>query len=319
MEKRALFGIFKLLLRHKLIEVAFRILKKKVFVRLMGVLVAVLFLIRLCFPGVNSPRADTTIDPPPSEAVEETAVEETATEETTAEETATEETAAEADSRPAVPQPELRQGTHDELHAENDVMPLLDFSYRHPIRSVHSYADCFPDVQDVQYPAARKNGVRPVANRLEAEARKRELLYIGNNPYYAIDPAMRSSIPYLVPRASQLLQHIGRRFLDSLAVKQIPLHTIIVTSVLRTEEDVARLRRINGNANDQSCHRFGTTFDISYNRYHTVSPPGEDERRAVRNDTLKYILSEVLRDARSEGRCFVKYEVKQACFHITVR
>ena len=319
MEKRALFGIFKLLLHHKLIEVGFRILKKKIFVRLMGVLVALLFLVRLCFPGVNTPRTDAAVGTPADEAVEQTAAEQTAAEETAAEETAAEETAAEADSHPVAPQPELRQGAGDELHAENDVMPLLDFSYRHPIRSVHSYADCFPDVQDVQYPAALKNGVRPVANRLEAEARKRELLYIGNNPYYVIDPAMRSSIPYLVPRASQLLQHIGRRFLDSLAVKQIPLHTIIVTSVLRTEEDVARLRRINGNANDQSCHRFGTTFDISYNRYHTVSPPGEDERRAVRNDTLKYILSEVLRDARSEGRCFVKYEVKQACFHITVR
>ena len=130
---------------------------------------------------------------------------------------------------------------------------------------------------------------------------------------------MSSSIPYLVPRASQLLQHIGRRFLDSLAVKGIPLHTLIVTSVLRTEEDVKRLRRINGNASEQSCHRFGTTFDISYNRYHTVSPPGESERRAVRNDTLKFVLSEVLRDARAEGRCFIKYEVKQGCFHITVR
>jgi hypothetical protein len=158
-----------------------------------------------------------------------------------------------------------------------------------------------------------------VADRQEAEHRKRDLLYVGFNPYYTIDPAMRSSIPYLVPRASQLLQYIGRRFLDSLAVKQIPLHTIIVTSVLRTEEDVVRLRRINGNASEQSCHRFGTTFDISYNRYHTVSPPGLPERRAVRNDTLKYVLSEVLRDARAEGRCYVKYEVKQGCFHVTVR
>ena len=138
------------------------------------------------------------------------------------------------------------------------------------------------------------------------------------NPYYEMDPAMRSSIPYLVPKASNLLQHISRRFLDSLAVKGIPLHTIIVTSVLRSEEDVARLRRINGNASEQSCHRFGTTFDISYNRYHTVAPPGEN-RLAVRNDTLKFVLSEVLRDVRAEGRCFVKYEVKQGCYHITVR
>ena len=102
-------------------------------------------------------------------------------------------------------------------------------------------------------------------------------------------------------------------------MKGIPLHKMIVTSVLRTEEDVHHLRRINGNASEQSCHRFGTTFDISYNRYHTVSPPDEAARRAVRSDSLKFILSEVLRDVRAEGLCYVKYEVKQGCFHITVR
>ena len=190
---------------------------------------------------------------------------------------------------------------------------------RHKIYSVSSYHNCFPDVQDVHYPVAVANGVPPVKDRDEAELHKTELLYVGANPYYEIDPAMRSSIPYLVPKASLLLQDIGRRFLDSLAVKGIPLHTIIVTSVLRTEADVAHLRRINGNASEQSCHRFATTFDISYNRYHTVSPPDEPQRRAVRNDSLKFILSEVLRDMRENGRCYIKYEVKQGCFHITVR
>ncbi|MBQ7571407.1 MAG: hypothetical protein IJT19_04125 [Bacteroidaceae bacterium] len=189
---------------------------------------------------------------------------------------------------------------------------------RHPIRSVYSYKDCFPDVQDVQIVAARRWGVRPVRNREQAEHRKSELVYVGSNPYYTIDRGMSSSIPYLVPRAAHLLQDIGRNYLDSLAVKGVPLHRIIVTSVLRSEEDVARLLRKNGNASDQSCHRFGTTFDICYNRYNTVAPPGE-RRRAVTNDTLKYVLSEVLRDLRQEGRCYVKYEVKQGCFHITTR
>ncbi len=189
----------------------------------------------------------------------------------------------------------------------------------HPIRGVHSYAECFPDVQDVHYASAQRHGVAPVRNRAEAEQRKQELLYVGLNPYYRIDPAMNRSIPYLVPRASWLLQHIGRAFADSLAAKGVPPHAIIVTSVMRTEEDVARLRRVNGNASEQSCHRFGTTFDIAYNRYHTVQPPAAEARRAVRSDTLKYILSEVLRDARAEGLCHVKHEVRQGCFHITVR
>ncbi len=192
-------------------------------------------------------------------------------------------------------------------------------SQPHPIRSVPSYNLAFPDVQDVQILAARHWGVRPVRNRRQAEERKSELVFVGCNPFYDIDPAMRSSIPYLVPRASMLLHDIGRNFLDSLYVKGVPLHKIIVSSVLRTEDDVARLLQRNGNASEQSCHRFGTTFDIAYNRYTTVSPPDGAPRRAVQNDTLKWVLSEVLRDLRQDGRCYIKHEIKQGCFHITVR
>ena len=257
----------------------------------MCALVGVLFIVRLCCPGLarsagERSQADTAV----VSAVEESA-----------------DTISVASH--AKPSESL----------QTYLMPLLDFSSKHPIKSVYSYRACFPDSQETQIVAARHFGVTPVANRAEAERRKSELLYIGANPYYEIDPRMSRSIPYLVPRASHLLEHISRRFLDSLAVKQIPLHKLIVTSVLRTDEDVARLQRYNHNATEQSCHRYGTTFDVSYNRFHTVSPPDGPERRAVRNDSLKFVLSEVLRDAREEGRCYVKYEVKQGCFHITVR
>ena len=189
----------------------------------------------------------------------------------------------------------------------------------HRVRSVPSYAKCFPDVQEVQIKAAEQWGVTPVANRADAEQRKAELVYIGASPFFCLDSKMHFSIPYLVPRAYDLLSDIGRNYMDSLYVKGIPLHRIIVSSVLRTEEDVRRLRRGNGNATSQSCHRYGTTVDICYNRFSTVSRPGEPERRTVSSDTLKWVLSEVLRDMRQQGRCYVKYEVKQGCFHLTVR
>ena len=96
------------------------------------------------------------------------------------------------------------------------------------------------------------------------------------------------------------------------------MHQIIVTSMLRTEEDVQRLRTHNGNASENSCHRYGTTFDICYNRYVTVQTAKAPQRQ-VRNDTLKWVLSEVLRDMREQQLCYIKYEVKQGCFHITVR
>ena len=191
-------------------------------------------------------------------------------------------------------------------------------STTHRILSVPNYHEAFPDTNAVQLEAATHWGVSPVKNRADAEARKKELVYIGSSPYYYIDP-LRQSIPYLVPRAAVLLQDIGQAFFDSLYVKGVPLHRLIVTSVLRTQEDVARLRNFNSNATENSCHLYGTTFDICYNRYKTVEDPDGPRRREVRNDTLKFVLSEVLRDMRQQGRCFIKYEVKQGCFHMTVR
>lgn len=188
----------------------------------------------------------------------------------------------------------------------------------HRIRSVSSYKTAFPDSNSVQLVAANRWGVKPVKNRLDAEERKDELVFIDCSPYYYIDP-LHSSIPYLVPRAAILLQDIGQAFFDSLQVKGVPLHRFIVTSVLRTQEDVAKLRRHNGNATENSCHLYGTTIDICYNRYKTVEDPDGPSRRQVRNDSLKFILSEVLNDMRQQNRCFIKYEVKQGCFHMTVR
>ncbi len=187
----------------------------------------------------------------------------------------------------------------------------------HRIFSVSSFKNTFPDMNDVQLGAARKYGVSPVADRNEAEHRMKELVYVGADPYFHVDN-LKSSVPYLVPRAAVLLHDIGRTFYDSLYIKGIPLHQIIVTSVLRTKKDVQKLRKGNGNATENSCHLYGTTVDICYNRYKTVEPPEGPKRRVVRNDSLKWVLSEVLRDFRARGRCFVKYEVKQGCFHLTV-
>jgi hypothetical protein len=188
---------------------------------------------------------------------------------------------------------------------------------KHPIYSVPRYLEAFPDSQPVQERAAVRWGVSPVNNRSDAESRKKELVYMGASPYYHVD-VLHRSVPYLVPRAAVLLNDIGRAYYDSLQIKGIPLHQFIVTSVLRTKEDVRKLRNYNGNATENSCHLYGTTFDICYNRYKTMQPPGE-KRRMVQNDTLKWILSEVLNQMRLQGRCYIKYEVKQSCFHITTR
>lgn len=181
-----------------------------------------------------------------------------------------------------------------------------------------SFKVAFPDDNETQLVAAKKNGVEIVKSREDAELRKDELVYVGSNPYYFVDD-LNNSVPYLVPKAAVLMQDIGKAFFDSLQVKGFPLQKLVVTSVLRSQEDVAKLQRRNQNATTQSCHQYGTTVDIAYNRYKVVADPEGDARRAVSNDTLKWILSEVLYDMRQQGRCFVKHEVKQGCFHLTVR
>lgn len=250
---------------------------------------------------------------------------------------------------PSVTQPsgeKLSNATSDSLPISKELMQadsltytstqsseVVDSSYfiHHPSRffdkkgkevknrifSVPHFGNTFPDENDVQLLSAQKYGVQPVQNREDAEKRKNELVYIGSNPYFHVDK-LNNSIAYLVPRASVLLQDIGKNFYDSLQVKGVPLHKIIVTSVLRTKDDVEKLSHRNQNAKPNSCHLYGTTFDICYNRYKTVQTQVEP-RRKVQNDTLKWILSEVLRDVREHNRALIKYEVKQGCFHITVK
>ena len=217
-------------------------------------------------------------------------------------------------------------GAQDELSVPPDTASDGRFSIffdkngkevKHRIFSVPHFGNTFPDQQDVQIVAASKHGVAPVQNREEAEHSKGKLVYVGSNPFFYVDK-LNNSIPYLVPRASVLLQDIGRAYFDSLQIKGIPLHKIIVTSILRTKDDVSKLRTRNGNATENSCHLYGTTFDVCYNRYKQIQTE-KQPRRQVQNDTLKWVFSEVLRDFREKNRCYIKYEVKQGCFHITVR
>lgn len=186
------------------------------------------------------------------------------------------------------------------------------------IRGVISYRRSFGDLNDVQLKAARTWGITPLATREEAEEMDEELIFIADNELYAVD-SLTHSVPYLVPRAGALLDTIGANFLDSLTAKGLNPNKIIVTSVLRTEDDVKRLRRRNGNASKNSCHSYGTTFDVSWKRFEKVEDEDGRPLQDVSADTLKLVLAEVLRDVRKADKCYVKYELKQGCFHITTR
>lgn len=182
------------------------------------------------------------------------------------------------------------------------------------VRGVANYRRTFGDLNDLHLSFATKKGIKPLKDREEAEREKDRLLRVIPNGYFAMD-SLTHSIPFLVPSASVLLTKIASNFQDSLQVKGLSPNRVIVTSVLRTKYDVKRLRRRNVNASLNSAHFYGTTFDISYRRFEKVSEDDKD----VSPDKLKMVLAEVLRDLRKKEWCYIKYEVKQGCFHITTR
>lgn len=174
----------------------------------------------------------------------------------------------------------------------------------------------FRDDNDKHLSAVAKIGIKPLASREGIKNASREMRLVGGAMRYGesfvVDKLTHSS-PFLVPEAAKLLQDIGTAFHDSLRNKHLPAYSIIVTSLLRTDADVKSLSRSNINASKRSVHCYGTTFDITYTRFAKHDDEGPD----ARDVDLKAVLTEVLRDLRAQGRCYVKYEIKQACFHIT--
>lgn len=180
------------------------------------------------------------------------------------------------------------------------------------------YTREFNDMNPLHMAAAQAIGVPPVQDRAAAERMKGKLVLIEDTSTYELMD-LSHSIPYLVPRAKDLLDLIGRNFQDSLASKGLNPYKMVITSVLRTEEDVQALRRHNTNASENSTHRYGTTFDLSYWRYVKVPDLRGRPYEDVPPEYLRAVLGQVLRDIHRQELCYIKYEKKQNCFHITAR
>lgn len=177
-------------------------------------------------------------------------------------------------------------------------------------RYFRNYQRTFNDMNDRHLKAARQWGIKPITSDEELERQMGKLSEIESCRQYEVDK-LTHSLPYLVPRAGELLETIGRNFRDSLDSKGLPSRKIIVTSVLRTSGTVKKLRKTNVNASANSAHVYGTTFDVAYARYKGA--------KKEETDKLKSVLAEVLQDLRKREKCYVRYEFKQGCFHITVR
>jgi hypothetical protein len=159
-----------------------------------------------------------------------------------------------------------------------------------------------------------------------------------STPYWVVDELTQSA-PYLTPDADAMLVEIGRRFQARLDTLGLPHFRFEVTSVMRTEESQAHLRRINANASRiVSAHEFGTTLDISHLRFAAPADPLPAEPRgrldrsevariyaerldstAVHNaPALRAVLGRVIREMKSEGKLLVMMEHRQAVYHLTV-
>jgi hypothetical protein len=175
-------------------------------------------------------------------------------------------------------------------------------------------AKVFNDSNYLHYAIAQKLGIDPIDRDFDAWNLKRPIVKIKSCPEYYV-ANLTHSLPYLIPEAATLLNEIGHRFNDTLKARGGGNYRLKVTSLLRTNASVRKLRRVNRCAVDSSAHRFGTTFDISYTRFMLTKKGGVNRRQ----EDLKNMLAEVIYAVREEGKCYVKYERKSGCFHITTR
>ena len=174
----------------------------------------------------------------------------------------------------------------------------------------------FNDLQVKQHAVASRIGLpRPPKDRDDAARMRKSLVELKTNENYIVD-SLTHSVPFLIPSAKRELDAIGAEWADILNRNGLPHYRFYVTSVLRTQEDVKYLQRSgNINSTTQSCHCYGTTFDLAYMRYDKVTRT----HMYMHEDNLKLVLGQVLLNHQRAGKIYVKYEWKQSCFHITVR
>jgi hypothetical protein len=193
-----------------------------------------------------------------------------------------------------------------------------------------------------QLERARSLGVRP-ANEAERRAAvdAGRLIVLEDSTEHWVVRELTHSEPLLTPDARALLVRIGERFHARLDAMGAPRYRLEVTSVLRTAESQAELRRTNPNAAaGQSTHEYGTTLDVAYASFAApaelrleLDATGADwlgprleqiaaaqlETVAARNSLeLRAILGLVMLELQSEGVAMVTLERLQPVYHFTV-
>jgi hypothetical protein len=190
---------------------------------------------------------------------------------------------------------------------------------------------------------ARALGIEPgpTAERLVALEREGRLVRLEESTRYWIVRDLDYSVPLVVPSVRALLTEMGERFHARLAELALPPFRLEVTSLLRSAEDQAAMRRVNPNAaRGESTHEFGTTVDVAYSGFaapqepilaldakearwlephlHRFSAALAEMVAARRSRELQAILGRVLLEMQREGKVLVTLEQLQPVYHLTV-
>lgn len=217
------------------------------------------------------------------------------------------------------------------LAAEADALRAVFDSVR--ALTAREVAELRQDRNAEQIAIARRLGLRASGTaEIERLRRAGRLVPLGDSTPYWVLREMDHSVPYVTPDTRAMLEEVGRRFharLDSLG---LPRYRMKITSALRTDEDQARLRRINPNASRvESAHEFGTTVDVSYERFGVPAPPAGPLSRAraleeemleelgkERVIELRALLGRAIAEMRDESSLLVMMENGQTVYHMTV-
>lgn len=192
------------------------------------------------------------------------------------------------------------------------------------------------DRNATQIAQAQRLGVRASdeaeIGRLEEAGR---LVAVGDSTAHWVLRKMEHSTPHATPQARAMLVELGQRFHAKLDSAGLPRYRMKITSMLRTAETQAELRKINANASQTvSAHEYGTTVDISHQRFAAPAPadstdaaPHEilDERTTMLDEVgkehaqkLQALLGRAIQDMRTEGTLLVMMEDAQPVYHMTL-
>jgi len=160
---------------------------------------------------------------------------------------------------------------------------------------------------------AKRDGIEASSSLKDLEVNDR-MVRVKDCEYFKIDE-LTHSYAYLTKEANDLLLEIGANFQSELSGTGLEGSKFIVTSLTRTKEQVEKLRRNNSNASKNSAHMHGECFDITYVRF-SNSDVALDQCHI---DYLKETLAGVIRDMKSNRKCWAVTEKKQPCFHVVYR